>query len=64
MGPGFWLVTAPASWAAGSCGSVLTASMGAPFLAAAGIGFSVCVIAAAFIQGLIDDFVGSNTRNT
>lgn len=64
MGPGFWLVTAPASWAAGAAVSVLTRSMGAPFLAAAGIGFSVCVIVAVRIQRLINEFVGSNTRNT
>ena len=62
MGLWFWLVTAPASWAVGLCITVLTTSMGAPRLAAAGIGFTVCVIAAVFIQHLIDDLVAPRDR--
>lgn len=62
MGPGFWLVTAPASWAAGGCVSVLSRSLGASFLAAAVIGLIVCGIAASFIQHLINQFVAPSDR--
>jgi hypothetical protein len=62
VGLWFWLVTAPASWATGLCVAKLTASMGAPFLAASGIAFTACILVAFFVQHLINNLVASRHR--